>query len=221
MRGLLTETAHLASAIVSTGMHYFRTGVTSKEQRNQKMPPTRRVWEGSKEMPPVLPDYQNCPCWNPSWPNNVCTIRKDTESEWLARNKLETNPITIKIWDWTTWQSSPLASHYPLFSTLGSPSPIVSCQLWWGLFAVVDIHSHWGTQEPACPLMNQTPWPQLGLLKWTDQNAPTGQGTRDFIWPLSFPLWFFFLAPPILQFFLSPGFGLRNLVKESQPELRV
>ena len=43
----------------------------------------------------VLRSSQN-PLWNPSWLSNVCTTRKNHESEWLARDNLETNPITIK-----------------------------------------------------------------------------------------------------------------------------
>ena len=39
---------------------------------------------------------QNPPCWNPSWLSDVCTTRKDPGSEWLARDKLGTNSITIK-----------------------------------------------------------------------------------------------------------------------------
>ena len=34
--------------------------------------------------------------WNPSWLSSVCATRKDPESERLAKDNLETNPITIK-----------------------------------------------------------------------------------------------------------------------------
>ena len=43
----------------------------------------------------VLPTSQN-PCWNPSWLSNENVTRKDLESEWLARDNMETNSITIK-----------------------------------------------------------------------------------------------------------------------------
>jgi len=43
----------------------------------------------------ALRSSQN-PLWNPSWLSNACTTRKNPESEWLARDNLETNPITIK-----------------------------------------------------------------------------------------------------------------------------
>ena len=44
----------------------------------------------------VLPTSQNPSRWNRSWLRNPCATRKDPESEWLARDNLETNPITVK-----------------------------------------------------------------------------------------------------------------------------
>ena len=44
----------------------------------------------------VLPTSQNPSHWNPSWLSDTHTARKDRESEWLARDNLEANPITIK-----------------------------------------------------------------------------------------------------------------------------
>ena len=44
----------------------------------------------------VLPTSQTPSRWNPSWLRNPCATRKDPESEWLARDNLETNPITVK-----------------------------------------------------------------------------------------------------------------------------
>ena len=81
-------------------MSYVTTGGPGKEHRANKLPPTRRIREGRKERggtsPHVLPTYQN-PCrWNPSWLRNKLGIRKDPESEWLARDNLETNAIAIK-----------------------------------------------------------------------------------------------------------------------------
>ena len=34
--------------------------------------------------------------WHLSWLNKACITGKDSESEWLAKDNLETNPITIK-----------------------------------------------------------------------------------------------------------------------------
>ena len=47
-----------------------------------------------EEMPCVLPTSQNPHCWHQLW--LVVHATKDPESEWLARDNLETNPITIK-----------------------------------------------------------------------------------------------------------------------------
>ena len=79
-------------------MSCFTTGGPSKEHGTNKPPPTRRIWERSKgdSSPHVLPTTQNPPPWNPSWLSNACATRKDSESEWLARDNLETNSITIK-----------------------------------------------------------------------------------------------------------------------------
>ena len=67
-----------------------------EEQGTNKPPPTRRVWERSKGDTTCPTTSQNPSLWHPSQPNKVCTIRKDSESEWLAKDNPETNPITIK-----------------------------------------------------------------------------------------------------------------------------
>ena len=72
------------------------TGGPGKEQGTNKPPPTRRVRERSKGDTTCLTTSQNPSHWRPSWLNKVCTTRKDSESEWLAKDNLETNSITIK-----------------------------------------------------------------------------------------------------------------------------
>ena len=67
------------------------TGAPGKEHGTNKPPPTRRVRERSKRDTTYPTTSQN-PRWHPSWLNKVCTTRKDSESEWLAKD----NPITIK-----------------------------------------------------------------------------------------------------------------------------
>ena len=52
--------------------------------------------KGQKEEMPVHMSSQNPSHWNPSWLSDANTTRKDPESEWLARDNPETNPITIK-----------------------------------------------------------------------------------------------------------------------------
>ena len=64
--------------------------------------------------------------WHPSWLNKTCTTRKDSESEWLAKDNPETNPITIKLetashvaeqFSWVLWPScSPPRSPFPMKS---------------------------------------------------------------------------------------------------------
>ena len=67
-----------------------------KEHETNKPPPTGRVWERSKGDPTCPTTSQNPSLWHLSWLNKACTPRKDSESEWLAKDCPETNPITIK-----------------------------------------------------------------------------------------------------------------------------
>ena len=72
------------------------TGGPGKEQGTNKPPPTRRVRERSKGDTTCPTTSQNPSLWHPSWLNKAYTTRKDSESEWLAKDNPETNPITIK-----------------------------------------------------------------------------------------------------------------------------
>ena len=72
------------------------TGGPGKEQGTNKPPPTRRVRERSKGDTTYPTMSQNPSLWHPSWLNKACTTKKDSESEWLAKDNPETNPITIK-----------------------------------------------------------------------------------------------------------------------------
>ena len=51
--------------------------------------------KGQKETPHVRPPPRIL-LSGPSWLNKACTTRKDSKSEWLAKDNPETNPITIK-----------------------------------------------------------------------------------------------------------------------------
>ena len=86
--------------MVVSSMSYLTTGSPGKEGGTNKPPPIGRIQEWSKERedtsPYVLPTSQNPSHWNSSWLSNVCTTKKDTESDWLARDNPETNLITIK-----------------------------------------------------------------------------------------------------------------------------
>ena len=78
-------------------MSCFTTGGPGKEHRTNKPPSTRRVRERLKgdNTCPII--SQNPSVWHPSWLNKACITRKDSESEWLAKDNLETNPTTIKL----------------------------------------------------------------------------------------------------------------------------
>jgi len=77
-------------------MSCFTTGGPGKGHGTNKPPPTRRVREKSKGDTTCLTTSLKPSCWHSSWLNKACTSRKDSESEWLAKDNLETNPITIK-----------------------------------------------------------------------------------------------------------------------------
>ena len=72
---------------------------------------------------------QNPSLWHLSWLNKVCTTRKDSESEWLAKDNPETNPITVK--PKTASHVTKLFSWVPLpyCSPPGCPFPIKSLAL--------------------------------------------------------------------------------------------
>ena len=108
---------------------FFTTGGPGKEQGTNKPPPTRRVRERSKGDNTYLTTSQNPSLWHPSWLNKVWTTRKDSESERLAKDNLETNTINIKpktashVTEQFSWV--PL----PYCSPPGCPFPIKSLAL--------------------------------------------------------------------------------------------
>ena len=77
-------------------MSCFTIGGPGKEHGTNKSPPTRRVQQRLKGNTIYPTTSQNPSRWHPSWLNKACTTRKDSESEWLAKDNPETNPITIK-----------------------------------------------------------------------------------------------------------------------------
>ena len=105
---------------------YFMIGDPGKAQRTNKPPSPEEFWTGQKEMPHVLLTSQNLPHWNSFWLSNAWAIQKDPESEWLARDNLETNPITVKpeiaLRLQATSQSSSLGFPYPPALHPGAPS---------------------------------------------------------------------------------------------------
>ena len=85
-----------SGTIVTICMRCFTTGSSGKEYGTNKPPPTGRIRESSKGDTTCLTTSQNPSLWHPSWLNKACATRKDSESEWLAKDNPETNPITIK-----------------------------------------------------------------------------------------------------------------------------
>ena len=77
-------------------MNCFTTGGPGKEHGTNKPPLTGRVRERSKGDTTCPTTSQNPSCWHPSWLNKARTTRKDSESEWIAKDNPETSPITIK-----------------------------------------------------------------------------------------------------------------------------
>ena len=75
----------------------FTTGGHSKEHRTNKPPTTRRIWERSKRDTMCPSTSQNPSGWLPSWLSNAWATRKDSESEWLAKDSLDSHHH--KIWD--------------------------------------------------------------------------------------------------------------------------
>ena len=79
-------------------MSYFTTEalVRTTELTSHHQP--EEFGKGQKERgdanPYILPTSQNISPWNPSWLIDV--PRKDSKTEGLARDNLETNPIAIK-----------------------------------------------------------------------------------------------------------------------------
>ena len=108
-------------------MTCFMTGGPGKEHETNKPPPTGRVQEGSKGDTTCPSTSQNPSRWRPSWLRNAWATRKASEWEWLAKDNLDTNPITIK--PKTVSHVAELFSWVPLpyCSLPGCPSPVISC----------------------------------------------------------------------------------------------
>ena len=75
--------------IVTICMSCFTTGGPGKKHGTNKPPPTGRVLESSKGDTTCPTTSQNPSLWHPSWLNNACTTRTDSESGWLVRDKMK------------------------------------------------------------------------------------------------------------------------------------
>ena len=109
--------------IVTICVSYFTTGGPTKEHGTNKPSPTRRVQERLKGGT-TCPTTSQKTRWHSSWLNNVRATKMNPESEWLSKDKPETNPITIKPETWSHMAEQP--SWVPL--PYGSPlAKKVSC----------------------------------------------------------------------------------------------
>ena len=117
------------TTIVTICVSYFMTGGPDKEHGTNKSPPTGRIRERSERhamYPTGLPESSLlASILAKQWTHH----QKDLESEWLAKNNPETNPITIK--PNTAKHVAELFSWVPLpcCSPPGCPFPIKSLAL--------------------------------------------------------------------------------------------
>ena len=140
------------------------TGDPDKGYGTNKPPPTRRVWKRSKGDTTCPTISQNPSLWHPSWLNKAWTTRKDSESEWLAKDNLETNPVTTK--PETVSHMAEQFSWFPLpYCSLPQwPFPIKSLALsarespWTTHFQVLDKSplSGPGRHPPSCNMRTET-----------------------------------------------------------------
>lgn len=90
-----TEAAHPGQAHSHHVHEALTTGGPGNEHRTNK-PPTRRVWERSERDAMCPSTSQNPSCWHLSWLSNACTTRKNSKSQQLANDDLETNPVPME-----------------------------------------------------------------------------------------------------------------------------
>ena len=104
-------------------------GDPDKEYGTNNPPPTGRVRERSKGDTVCPSTSQNPSRQHASWLSHACATRKDSESEWLAKDHPETNPITIQ--PETASHAADRFSCVPLpyCSPLGAPFQIKSLVL--------------------------------------------------------------------------------------------
>ena len=110
-------------------MSCFTTGGPGKEHWSNKPPPTGRVRQRSKGDTTGPTISQNPPLWCPPWLYKAYTTRKDSKSEWWAKDNPETNPITIKP-ETASHVTEPFSwVPLPYCSPPGCPFPIKSLAL--------------------------------------------------------------------------------------------
>ena len=91
-----TEKAHLGQHHSNHLHELCMKGGPSKEHGTNKPPLPRRVWERSKGDTIWLIISQKTPQWHPSWLSDVWATRKESWIGMMAKDNLETSPVTIK-----------------------------------------------------------------------------------------------------------------------------
>ena len=146
------------------------TGGPGREHRTNKPPAIERVQERSKGDTTCPTTSQNPPLWHPSWLKEMCTTRKDSESEWLAKDNPETNLVTIKpetashVAEESSWVLLPSCS------PPGRPFPIKSLALsapvsaWTIHFRVLDKSPVLG------PGRDSPSWNNISNYQWYDKH---------------------------------------------------
>ena len=121
--------AHQTPPSMGFSRQEYWSGLPFQEEGTNKPPPTRRVQERSKGDTTGPTTSQNPSLWHPSWLNKARATRKDSESEWSAKDNPEANPISIK--PETASHAAEQFSWVPLpyFSPPRCPFPIKSLAL--------------------------------------------------------------------------------------------
>ena len=120
--------AHQTPPSMGFSRQEYWSGLPFQEEGTNKPPPTRRVQERSKGDTTGPTTSQNPSLWHPSWLNKVSTTRKDSESERLAKDNPETNPITVKPQDCKPCDRAVPLGSLPLLLSTWVPFPNkISC----------------------------------------------------------------------------------------------
>ena len=108
---------------------------------------------------------------HPSWLNKACTTSKDSESEWLAKDNPETNPITIQPKTESHVAEQAFWVPWPYCSLPGHLFPIKSLALsahvspWTIHFWVLDKEPAFGPWKGSCFLQHQEAGACAGELR--------------------------------------------------------
>jgi len=148
---LLGETHELK--LPTLARHSFAWIILQQEVllRNMELISHHQLEEFGKGTCPTT--SQNYSLWHPPWLSNGCTTRKDPESEWLASENLETNPITIKLKTASHMAEQSSWVLLPSCSLPWCPFPIKSLALWacvspWTInFQVLDKPPFWALER--------------------------------------------------------------------------